>query len=557
MFSDVRGKANREGARAMSTKLYLHFPETNAAPYEISPMQEIIAGKSISEKENFLNLPDYIEDEDLLRSVSRKHLRIFFKEGQFFIEDTSTNGTLIFSHRLPKGDPVPLFSGDEITLQGADRRSSVMRVELVVELPPETTDLVLPPLDPALQPIQARLNKLENLLLLGSAGAGKTTLLNKLRLETQDADDQSLPEHRFFLFCYIDCLGFLEIDDLSPAVFFGTLLDRIAELIDGIEALPDASVSIDEVKEAIKTVHQDNRRKVVFLLDHFDNVFAEFPSKVFLGLVELKSLFQENLIYVIAMQNELDRGNEPTRKFLRTFASKYWLPPFEDDQLKKIIVSDRLIAKELDRIRELSGGRPRLAQLVATRMGEMAEIPESTDDLIHQLLSDDDIDQHCHEIWHSLQPNERDVLRSVAKGRPKMADRLRTRLVKEKSLLMGEGTGLSFQSRLFGAFVRSGVETEPGLHIDETIPGAVLNGDPVRLTRLELGLLSYLIFNAGIPCTYDMIAESVWPERAASDEMISQRVMSLRRKLDNVSLGAGKRYIETVREVGGYKYVPD
>jgi DNA-binding winged helix-turn-helix (wHTH) protein len=122
---------------------------------------------------------------------------------------------------------------------------------------------------------------------------------------------------------------------------------------------------------------------------------------------------------------------------------------------------------------------------------------------------------------------------------------------------MGEGTGLSFQSRLFGAFVRSGVETEPGLHIDETIPGAVLNGDPVRLTRLELGLLSYLIVNAGIPCTYDMIAENVWPEGAASDEMISQRVMSLRTKLNDVSLGAGKRYIETVRKVGGYKYVPD
>ena len=57
-----------------------------------------------------------LDSDDPEAKVSRRHARVSFREGQFFLEDLgSTNGTFVNrGKRLPPGQPQPLHDGDEI-----------------------------------------------------------------------------------------------------------------------------------------------------------------------------------------------------------------------------------------------------------------------------------------------------------------------------------------------------------------------------------------------------------------------------------------------------------
>jgi len=57
-----------------------------------------------------------LDAEDPEAKVSRRHARITFRDGKYFLEDLgSTNGTFVNrGRRLPPGQPQPLQDGDEI-----------------------------------------------------------------------------------------------------------------------------------------------------------------------------------------------------------------------------------------------------------------------------------------------------------------------------------------------------------------------------------------------------------------------------------------------------------
>ncbi len=84
----------------------------------------------------------------------------------------------------------------------------------------------------------------------------------------------------------------------------------------------------------------------------------------------------------------------------------------------------------------------------------------------------------------------------------------------------------------------------------------VLDGTHVprqHLTVLEEKLLRYLYEQAGRVCTYDELVRNVW-EYAKYDEVLDNTVAkttsNLRKKLDEISPGAGMRHIRTVRGRG-------
>lgn len=84
----------------------------------------------------------------------------------------------------------------------------------------------------------------------------------------------------------------------------------------------------------------------------------------------------------------------------------------------------------------------------------------------------------------------------------------------------------------------------------------VLDGTHIprqHLTVLEEKLLRYLYEQAGRVCTYDELARNVWGY-AKYDEILDNTVAkttsNLRKKLDEVSPGAGIRHIHTVRGRG-------
>lgn len=74
-----------------------------------------------------------------------------------------------------------------------------------------------------------------------------------------------------------------------------------------------------------------------------------------------------------------------------------------------------------------------------------------------------------------------------------------------------------------------------------------------HLTALEEKLLRYLYERAGRVCSYDEIMRDVWGYARydeVQDSTVAKVVSNLRKKLDDVSAGAGMRYIRTVRGRG-------
>ena len=76
---------------------------------------------------------------------------------------------------------------------------------------------------------------------------------------------------------------------------------------------------------------------------------------------------------------------------------------------------------------------------------------------------------------------------------------------------------------------------------------------PQRLTVIEEKLLLYLYERAGRVCPYDEIIRAVWGYTKyddAQDNTVAKAVSNLRKKLDDISAGAGQRHLQTVRGRG-------
>lgn len=64
---------------------------------------------------------------DVKLSTSRRHAKILFREGTFFVvEEGATNGTFVNDHRVLAGQPLPVHSGDEL-------RFGIVRLRFVEE----------------------------------------------------------------------------------------------------------------------------------------------------------------------------------------------------------------------------------------------------------------------------------------------------------------------------------------------------------------------------------------------------------------------------------------
>lgn len=98
-------------------------------------------------------------------------------------------------------------------------------------------------------------------------------------------------------------------------------------------------------------------------------------------------------------------------------------------------------------------------------------------------------------------------------------------------------------------------KSEPGLVFEKENKIFIVDGQPIHaLSDLLESLLMYLYKNAGRTCSYSEINKHVW-YNTAKKNTINATVGNLRKKLEEVSLGAGgERYIKTIRGYG-YKLI--
>ena len=109
----------------------------------------------------------------------------------------------------------------------------------------------------------------------------------------------------------------------------------------------------------------------------------------------------------------------------------------------------------------------------------------------------------------------------------------------------------SVQSHLLSPTARSEPEPEPikpSFYFDDETKRFVVDGHPIPITyftELEHEFLLYLYKNAERLCSYNDITQHVWQGWISSNNIISSAVGRIRRKLNKISEGAGKRYIKT------------
>ena len=103
-----------------------------------------------------------------------------------------------------------------------------------------------------------------------------------------------------------------------------------------------------------------------------------------------------------------------------------------------------------------------------------------------------------------------------------------------------------------------------GLYFEQKSNSFFVDGKqipPGHLTVLQEKLLKYLLDNAGRVCSRDELGRKVWGWRFYDNDndhdndkqhrgVIDKGVSNLRKKLDDISKGSGKRYIDTVHGRG-------
>ena len=100
------------------------------------------------------------------------------------------------------------------------------------------------------------------------------------------------------------------------------------------------------------------------------------------------------------------------------------------------------------------------------------------------------------------------------------------------------------------------IQPESGVYFDADSHQFMVDRKPITDTipEMELRLLKYLYKNVGQICSYEDIFNAMWNFEGNNSQDIAPVVRKIRKKLNKVSKGAGKRYIKTIQNEGYMLY---
>jgi hypothetical protein len=439
--------------------------------------------------------------------------------------------------------------------------------------------------------------------IVGLSNTGKSCLLRTLSLKDVQSEFLGAQADEF-IFVYIDCnlmlelseQGFYEVvlratrDVLAQdlvvgqarwGVVDGALLEEMGKYYQGVV---DASRPIRvplSFNEAIIALGERLQRRIVFLIDEFDEPFRALDGRVFLNLRALKDRYGQGLCYVTATEQALNkaRSESAVAEFSELFAGRArWLGMLEPDDAALLVEalaggeSATLEPDEVAFVLKQAGGHPGLLQ-AATQMLLRVEVG-APQDLRQQGLivtrevldSDPIVHAECTKMWDQLEEAERGALMRLVTLGAEQAGTAQLRSLLRKGVLTGSRDIESSleQPRIFGQLferftrrqrlIREGAVQ--GVLVDVDAGEAWVDGVRLpTLTDLEYRLLLLMYGRLGKICDKYQIVESVWGEsyiEKVDDARIEKLVSRLRAKVERDP--SNPRYLITVRG-RGYKLV--
>lgn len=422
--------------------------------------------------------------------------------------------------------------------------------------------------------------------VVGFSNIGKSALLRLLA--QPDVWVQELGEAgRNILPVYVDCNHMLALNDHG---FYELVLRSLQESSEPLAQLPELNKAYETMvsplsefqvplsfTRGVTAVLRANPAKLIFLLDEFDEPFAQLDSRVFINLRALKDRYGERIAYVTATEQPLTRrrAEDHCGEFCELFSHHMWhLAPLTRSDVERFVrryMTDfdiHFTAADIDFIHTWAGGHPRfllgVCRVLETVIEEANQLTSDAPERwqLHQnasrvLRGDEELTLECDKIWEKCTPAEQQELLAlfVVDYQPTLA--VVNNLLRQHVLLKIEGKYQPFCRLLADYLQRKCAPAPPAsahLWVDTQRGEVVVAGKAVdTLTNLEYRLISLLFQNRDKIIDKYEIVTNVWGEGyidEVDDARIEKLVSRVRQKVE-VDPSAPK-FLTTVRG-RGYK----
>jgi len=422
----------------------------------------------------------------------------------------------------------------------------------------------------------------ESGVVIGGSGTGKSNLTGFLssRPDAVAPHVTDKPDKYCFLHLDINSLPALTVPFFYRGL--GQALQEAAEalgpeLYQAMQQLTDRHLNWDDAFEVLIFLQKAHRlvinrtnKKVVWLLDRFDEACRQLDAQPLNSLRSLRDQFKGQLCYVVFTRHPLARLRDLSEidEFHEIVAANTcWVGPMNERDARWIVrqMAARLNATfteaEMVQLIKVTGGLPAFMKLACLALAEgVLDKVDSVQTWAEQLLTRLEFQRNCQEIWNDLLPEEQNVLSALSSGANETQ-------VNPNILTYLEQNGLSVRnvseekvrvfSPIFENFILQQRDVAPGILEYDPETGVVrIGGVPleIELTPYEHRLLAYFVRHLAEICHKDDLMQAVWPDEQGigSDERLAQLVKRLREKIEPNP--RTPTYIQTVRG-RGYRFV--
>ena len=332
------------------------------------------------------------------------------------------------------------------------------------------------------------------------------------------------------------------------------------------------------------------KKRLVLLLDEFDQPLQYLPGLVLLHLRALKDRYPDRLAYVVATFLPIlacgrDEQEEGVAEFYELFEATDLirlggLVRNRADSLAKQI-DPLLTPAQLAQVYLMAGGHPVLTKLVVRKLGvtqshrlspDYAEAENNQKEFEQVLKLDGEIRLECTRIWRSLVESEQQALLHYLEGIETLTQDTPLGTLVERGLVSStEGEPSRIFARTFEWFIRDKLHTTTPVSRAEIIPSPALTEflqrsplayDPHKevvffqkqgntltlpLTGNAAILFKYLFMRQSEPyCTKDELITAIWGNGGYSAENLDKLVSDLRQEIGDQT----KQIIRTIPRRG-------
>jgi hypothetical protein len=425
--------------------------------------------------------------------------------------------------------------------------------------------------------------------VIGLSNTGKSTLL---RAASSDAFRQQHFPQQNAAFFYVDCnlmlamseQGFYEATlravqaEIKQIEAAPALVEQVGSLYRKIIDPPSAFAAPLSFNESVMALCEQLGRRVVFLLDEFDEPFTRLDGRVFLNLRALRDRYGPCLCFVTATEKALpeDRSDNEVNEFNELFANNaLYLGMLTESEAHQLVDETArsegvtLDADETDFILSQAGRHPGLLLAVTNVLLRILSgtpaapgtplhpmTPSLKLSLVHQFLENEAaVRNECNRLWNQLSSLEHDFLLEVlTQSEPPAVTNAQRRLLKHG--IVTDPRQPAVFCPLFEAFARrqfrARLPAQAGIYVDVDSGEVWVDGRraPI-LTDLEYRLLLLLYGRLDKICDKYQVVEAVWGQDyidEIDDSRVEKLVSRLRQKLEQDP--AQPRYFQTVRGRG-------